>query len=171
MTRPGSRHAGRSDERRRRTPPSRRPRLSTRRVFLEYGDDSVAQLGGVHLACEQASNVLTKVLEWGRIASYLEQSTRYIFYDQKLGDRYRFATPPELAGTRLEATLRGAHDTGSSTGTRRWWRSWFLTIESRFPRQEGDSAMVWRATIRAKACDTIRGLLPAATTSNVGVYA
>src|SRR5450755_3508506 len=51
------------------------------RVFLEYGDDSVAQLGGVHLACEQASNLLTKVLEWGRLMSYLEQSTRYIPYD------------------------------------------------------------------------------------------
>src|SRR6266508_6985147 len=51
------------------------------RVFFEYGDDSVAQLGGVHLACEQASNVLTKVLEWGRLMSYLEQSTRYITYD------------------------------------------------------------------------------------------
>ena len=31
------------------------------KVFFEYGDDSVAQLGGVHLACEQASNVLTKI--------------------------------------------------------------------------------------------------------------
>src|SRR5215207_8654915 len=41
------------------------------RVFVAYGDDSVAQLGGVHLACEQASNLLTKVLEWGRLASYL----------------------------------------------------------------------------------------------------
>ncbi|MGF1664671.1 MAG: thymidylate synthase, partial [Acidimicrobiia bacterium] len=51
------------------------------RVFFEYGDDSVAQLGGAHLACEQASNILTKVLEWGRLASYLEQSTRYILYD------------------------------------------------------------------------------------------
>src|SRR3954466_12023787 len=50
------------------------------RVFLEYGDDSVAQLGGVHLACEQASNLLTKVLEWGRLMAYLEQSTRYIEY-------------------------------------------------------------------------------------------
>src|SRR3954466_1378330 len=48
------------------------------RVFLEYGDDSVAQLGGVHLACEQSSNLLTKVLEWGRLMSYLEQSTRHI---------------------------------------------------------------------------------------------
>ena len=51
------------------------------KVFFEYGDDSVAQLGGVHLACEQASNILTKVLEWGRLMSYLEQSTRYIAYD------------------------------------------------------------------------------------------
>ncbi len=53
------------------------------RVFFEYGDDSVAQLGGVHLACEQASNVLTKILEWGRLMAYLEQSTRYIAYDVK----------------------------------------------------------------------------------------
>ncbi len=55
------------------------------RVFVEYGDDSVAQLGGVHLACEQASNLLTKVLEWGRLMSYLEQSTRYIAYDSRIG--------------------------------------------------------------------------------------
>ena len=37
------------------------------RVLSEYGDDSVAQLGGAHLACEGVSNVLTKVLEWGRL--------------------------------------------------------------------------------------------------------
>src|SRR5471032_2923546 len=59
------------------------------KVFVEYGDDSVAQLGGVHLACEQSSNVLSKVLEWGRLMSYLEQSTRYIAYDSRIGGRYR----------------------------------------------------------------------------------
>src|SRR5881394_3166670 len=64
------------------------------KVFFEYGDDSVAQLGGVHLACEQASNLLTKVLEWGRLMSYLEQSTRYIAYDQRLGGRYRYYRDP-----------------------------------------------------------------------------
>src|SRR3954467_9031227 len=58
------------------------------KVFFEYGDDSVAQLGGVHLACEQASNVLTKILEWGRLMSYLEQSTRYIAYDSRIGGRF-----------------------------------------------------------------------------------
>jgi thymidylate synthase ThyX len=48
------------------------------RIFLGYGDDSVAQLGGAHVAVEWVSNVLTKVLQRGRLAAYLEQSTRYI---------------------------------------------------------------------------------------------
>ena len=61
------------------------------RVFLEFGDDSVAQLGGAHLACEWASNVLTKILQRGRLAAYLEQSTRYIAYDSRLpSGRYRY---------------------------------------------------------------------------------
>src|SRR3982750_2991575 len=71
------------------------------RVFLEYGDDSVAQLGGVHLACEQSSNLLTKVLEWGRIMAYLEQSTRYIEYDSRLGGRYRYYRPAEVLASPL----------------------------------------------------------------------
>ena len=56
-------------------------------VFVEYGDDSVAQLGGVHLACEQSSQLLAKALEWGRLAAYLEQSTRYMRYDDRAGRR------------------------------------------------------------------------------------
>ena len=54
------------------------------RVFIGYGDDSIAQVGGAHIACEWVSNVLTKVLQRGRLAAYLEQSTRYIPYDQPL---------------------------------------------------------------------------------------
>src|SRR3954464_4777146 len=85
------------------------------RVFFEYGDDSVAQLGGVHLACEQASNLLTKVLEWGRLMAYLEQSTRYIPYDNRLGGRYRFYRDPEILASPLGihyiATLDRLFDT------------------------------------------------------------
>src|SRR6202142_248209 len=67
------------------------------RVFMEYGDDSVAQLGGVHLACEQASNILTKVLERGRLMAYLEQSTRYIPYDSALSTgHYRYHRDPHV---------------------------------------------------------------------------
>src|SRR3981081_1582107 len=68
------------------------------RVFLEYGDDSVAQLGGVHLACEQASNLLTKILEWGRLMSYLQQATRSIPYDSPIPRRYRFYRDPAVLG-------------------------------------------------------------------------
>src|SRR5688500_2564526 len=68
---------------------TRRAEQLYEKVFVEYGDDSVAQLGGVHLACEGASNILTKILEWGRLMAYLEQSTRYIPYDDRPGGRYR----------------------------------------------------------------------------------
>ena len=53
-------------------------------IFLGYGDDSVAQLGGAHIACEWTSNLLTKILQRPRLAAYLEQSTRYIAYDSQL---------------------------------------------------------------------------------------
>jgi len=140
------------------------------RVFTQYGDDSVAQLGGVHLACEQASNVLTKVLEWGRLAAYLEQSTRYMFYDKPLGDRYRYFIPPEVDQAGLGDSYRAEIDAlfeSYSALTDRLTR-YFETLH---PQQADDSDYVYRSTIRAKVCDDLRGLLPAATTSNVGIYA
>ncbi|MGZ4681617.1 MAG: FAD-dependent thymidylate synthase, partial [Acidimicrobiales bacterium] len=80
------------------------------RVFFEYGDDSVAQLGGVHLACEQASNLLTKVLEWGRLMAYLEKSTRYIAYDARIGGRYRFHRDPDVLQSSLGTRYVGDMD-------------------------------------------------------------
>lgn len=140
------------------------------RVFTQYGDDSVAQLGGAHLAVEQASNILTKVLEWGRLASYLEQSTRYIFYDQTLGGRYRYHIPSEISGHplvgRYTAELDSLFDVYSRTVAKL-----VAYYEAMYPRADGDSAFVWKSTIRARACDDARGLLPASTTSNVGIFA
>src|SRR5471030_1946477 len=81
------------------------------RVFLEYGDDSVAQLGGVHLACEQASNLLTKILEWGRLMAYLEQSTRYIAYDARLANgHYRYYRDPDILASPFGARYIGDLD-------------------------------------------------------------
>ena len=96
------------------------------RVFVEYGDDSIAQLGGVHLACEQASQLLCKALEWGRLAAYLEQSTRYMRYDDRPGGRWRASVPDELAGTRLDARYEAFLDEvfGPTAGcTNRWTRT------------------------------------------------
>src|SRR5499427_1073269 len=139
------------------------------RVFLEYGDDSVAQLGGVHLACEQASNLLTKILEWGRLMAYLEQSTRYIPYDSRLGGRYRYRRDPEIARSPLGARYVADLDTLFETYAQMlpdlmdWARA-------RYPKQAGDSDFVFKQTIKAKACDAARGILPGATLSNVGIY-
>ena len=150
-------------------PDTRRAERLYERVLGEYGDDSVAQLGGAHVACEQASNILTKVLEWGRLAAYLEQSTRYIYYDRKLGGRYRYLVPPEIRGSDHEGRYRDEMDRQFETYSSivRRLTEYFA---ARFPRAAGDSMRVWRSTIRAKACDTARGLLPAATLSNVGIF-
>ncbi|HEX8802996.1 MAG TPA: FAD-dependent thymidylate synthase [Acidimicrobiales bacterium] len=139
------------------------------RVFFEYGDDSVAQLGGVHLACEQASNLLTKVLEWGRLMSYLEQSTRYITYDVRLGGRYRYHRDPEVLGSSLGLRYVGDLDRVFDTyGEMAATMTEFF--RERFPKEPGDSDFVHRQAVKAKALDAVRGVLPAASLSNVGIF-
>ena len=139
------------------------------RVFFEYGDDSVAQLGGVHLACEQASNVLTKVLEWGRLMSYLEQSTRYIAYDARIGGRYRFYRDPGILGSPLGTRFVGEMDRLFDTYAELLPQLNDFFREQ-FPKDPSDSDFVYRQAIRAKAFDALRGVLPAASLSNVGIY-
>ena len=136
------------------------------RIFVGYGDDSVAQLGGAHIACEWTSNLLTKILQRPRLAAYLEQSTRYIAYDAQIegyGYRYhrdaRFGQAYELAMDDLFATYaRLLEDTSA-------W------VADRFPAGEGESPAAHRRAVRAKALDLVRGLLPAASLSHVGMYA
>ena len=139
-------------------------------VFVEYGDDSVAQLGGVHLACEQSSQLLAKALEWGRLAAYLEQSTRYMRYDDRPGGAWRATVPPELEGTPAGERYAAFLDEAFTTYGRMYepMEAWF---KDRHPQQDGDSDFVYRQTIMAKTCDTLRVLLPAGTRSNLGIYA
>ncbi|MCL2395399.1 MAG: FAD-dependent thymidylate synthase [Acidimicrobiaceae bacterium] len=141
------------------------------RIFFEYGDDSVAQLGGVHLACEQASNLLTKVLEWGRLMSYMEKSTRYVAYDARLPNgRYRYFRDPTILESPLGARYVGDMDRifDHYAELLPVLQSWFA---ERYPKQQGDSDFVWRQSVRAKAYDALRGILPAAAMSNLGIYA
>lgn len=139
------------------------------RVFSDYGDDSVAQLGGVHLACEGASNLLTKVLEWGRLMAYLEQSTRYVPYTDRPGGAWKYHVPAELDGHRLRARYVETLDRAFETYAR-WIEPMREHWSARFPRAAEDSEGAYRMTIRAKALDSLRGLLPAATRSNVGIF-
>ncbi len=141
------------------------------RIFYEYGDDSVAQLGGVHLACEQASNVLTKVLEWGRLMSYLEQSTRYLGYDRRLANGlYRFYRDNDVLESRFGARYVGEMDRMFDTYAEILpvLTDW---IAKKYPKTPADTDFVYRQAIRAKALDAVRGLLPASALSNLGIYA
>ena len=82
------------------------------RVFIGYGDDSIAQVGGAHVACEWVSNVLTKILQRGRLAAYLEQSTRYIPYDQPIEGTggYRYYSDAELGPEYARGDGRAVRD-------------------------------------------------------------
>jgi len=140
------------------------------RVFSEYGDDSVAQLGGAHVALEDVSNLATKRIEWGRLAAYLEQSTRYIPYDSKPGGRYRYHRDADImAGPHADAYVRELDAifdlyAGLVPEVLTW-------VRQRWPKDDDTSGFVYNNATKAKALDLIRGLLPAATTSNVGMFA
>ncbi len=140
-----------------------------KRVITAYGDDSVQQLAGVHVVVEGASNLLTKLLEWGRLAAYLEQSTRYIYFDQKdEKGRYKFFTPDHFPKdikkqyNKILSTIFDSYSEMAKTLTE------YLQAQDTTPADERDGA--WRNAIRAQACDAIRPILPVATMSTVGIY-
>ncbi len=141
-----------------------------RRVITAFGDDSVQQLVGQHVVVEGASNLLTKQLEWGRLAAYLEQSTRYIYFDQKDSEgRYKYLIPEHMTSsvkTNYEQCMDRIFDTYSLMVHK---LTDHLQNTPAVPTAERDGA--WRASVRAQACDAIRPVLPVATKSTVGIFA
>ena len=141
------------------------------RIFLGYGDDSVAQLGGAHVACEWVSNVLTKILQRPRLAAYLEQSTRYIAYDQPMPGTapghlgYRYYSDPEL-GPEYRRAMDELFDIYAAAIPQ--VLAW---AQEEFPRSGDEAPGAYDRAIKAKALDLLRGLLPAASLSHMGIYA
>lgn len=141
-----------------------------KRVITAYGDDSVQQLVGQHVVVENASNLLTKKLEWGRLAAYLEQSTRYIYFDQKdAKGHYRYYTPHHF-NKKTKAVYRKGLDTIFDKYSDMVHKlTDYVRATSNTPKNEQDGA--WMAATRAQACDAVRAVLPVATQSTVGIYA
>lgn len=141
-----------------------------KRVITAYGDDSVQQLVGQHVVIENASNLLTKKLEWGRLAAYLEQSTRYIYFDQKDEQgEYRYHKLPYLKKEVEDAysvTMDRIFGIYSSMVAK---LTDYVRHHSSVPEDERDVA--WKGATRAQACDAARAVLPVATTSTVGIFA
>src|SRR5438270_6437727 len=122
------------------------------RIFVGYGDDSVAQLGGAHVACEWVSNVLTKVLQRPRLGAYLEQSTRYLAYDAPMPSPpggYRYYRDPEL-GPRYTEAMDELFSTYSSALPR--VAAW---AQGEFPRSPEEPEAAYDRAIKAKALDLL----------------
>jgi len=140
------------------------------RVITAFGDDSVQQLTGQYIVVENASNLLTKKLEWGRLAAYLEQSTRYIYFDQKDTEgHYRYYVPPELKGKLRSQYIRTMNQIFDIYSKLVADLTTHIRATSSTPAKQRDAA--WRSATKAQACDAIRPLLPVATKSTVGIYA
>lgn len=140
------------------------------RILDGYGDDSIGELGGAHLAIENVSMLAAKQIEDCRIGgSPLEKSTRYIYFDQKVNGDYLYYKEPVLMTsafrTLYQETCQHLFETYSKLIPP-------LTkqMEERFPKEEATSKGAYQASIRAKVLDCLRGLLPSGTLTNMGVF-
>jgi len=137
------------------------------RVLVGYGDDSVAELAGAHLAVEGVSTLAAKALQDSRIGlSPLEKSTRYVRFDRPDADgRFAYYRSPELSHRVYELAADHLFETFSGL-----LQVVLENIRAGFPLEPGETERAWKSATRAKALDTLRGLLPAATLTNLGLY-
>jgi len=162
------------------------------RVLLEYGDDSVAELGEAQIAIEGLSNIAVKKIEDRRIGlSYLEKSSRYVAWNKKEKGKYRFYRDPKIVKSRFadiyEETCNFSFDVYSKNiePMINYVREKYPIEKYRFKdskdgkekifsklKNEADiksANMIYKGSTKAKALDILRGLLPASTLTNVGI--
>jgi thymidylate synthase ThyX len=165
------------------------------RVLVGYGDDSVAQLGGAHIACENISNVAANLLEDARIGiAPLEKSTRYVRFDQKdSAGLYLYYREPKIMASKHRQTYLEVMNLLFDTYSRQMEPMLEFVAESlpidqlevrdptsgkplSYEQAKSDEKLrrwaetAYRATVRAQACDVLRSYLPAATLTNVGMF-
>ena len=152
-----------------------RPALTKAQSFYDrildgYGDDSIGELGGAHLALEQVSILATKVLEDARIGgSPLEKSTRYVSFAQQINGDFQFYKDPRV--------LASAHAELYLETNRELFRTYAKLIEpvrdylrKVLPPEPAQPQAAYERSIRARGFDLLRGLLPASTLTNMGVF-
>lgn len=140
------------------------------RILDGYGDDSIGELGGAHLAVENVSMIAAKFIEDSRIGgSPLEKSTRYIYFDQKVNDRYLYYREPILMTSAFKEAYLETCDKLFETYSK-LIPPLTEQMEKRFPKDPEKSKAAYTAALRAKVLDCLRGLLPAGTLTNMGVY-
>lgn len=140
------------------------------RILDGYGDDSIGELGGAHLAVEQVSMLAAKVIEDSRIGgSPLEKSTRYIYFDQKVNGEYLFYREPILMTSAFRDLFLNTCNKLFETYSK-LIPPLSAIIEQGFPKDPAISKGAYTAALRAKVLDCLRGLLPASAMTNLGVF-
>ena len=165
------------------------------RILIQYGDDSVQELESAWLGLEGISNVATKAIEDRRLAAYIEQSSRYVFYDERDDEgRFRYHREPAIMASPalahrytetmdfvfeaycrliepMQEYFRRRKPLEAAEYEIREGRGKMRYLDCRDDAERKDFERTWRFDIRAKTCDTLRILLPAATLTNVGMHA
>jgi thymidylate synthase ThyX len=140
------------------------------RILDGYGDDSIGELGGAHLALENISMLATKVLEDARIGgSPLEKSTRYVSFSEKHDGRYRYYRDPKLMDSGYAKHYTRACDHLFDSYVKLCDPIW-AHVRKLLPREDGTSEAAYERSVKARGYDLIRGLLPAATQTNMGIF-
>lgn len=140
------------------------------RWLAEYGDDSIAELGGIHVGVENISVLATKSLEDRRLGlSFLEKSTRYVRFDDKVDGHYRYFVDADLAKSKYSKLYTQTMDFLFDTYAE-MVEPMMSFFRNKYPKPAEVSDKAYETSIRAKACDTLRGLLPFATLTNMGVF-
>src|SRR5918997_1826598 len=162
------------------------------RVLLEYGDDSVAELGEAQVAIEWISNIAAKNIEDHRIGlSYLEKSSRYVAFDRKINGHYKYCREENIMQSPFADQYIQACDYAFDVYSKniqsmqkfisetepidRFLFFDFIskqeTAYSNLKNQKDiESAQrVYNSTIKSKTLDALRGLLPASTLTNLGI--
>lgn len=163
------------------------------RVLSDYGDDSVGELGGAHIAFQEVSQIAAKTIQDHRIGlAFLEKSSRYVPFDDKVNGQYRYYRDHSLFashyGAQVIAHLDGLFDAYSAMLPRMItylehahpvdeieFENALTGEIQKFGRITDDefrksAAFAYRSAVQAQACDLLRCFLPMATLTNVGVW-
>ncbi|MBN2479874.1 MAG: FAD-dependent thymidylate synthase [Parachlamydiales bacterium] len=140
------------------------------RILDGYGDDSIGELGGAHLAIENISMLAAKAIEDVRIGgSPLEKSTRYIYFDQRVNGEFLFYKEPILLTSAYKELYLNTCNMLFETYTK-LIPPLSNIMEQQFPKEENISIGAYKAALRAKVLDCLRGLLPSSALTNVGLF-
>ncbi|MCL4341098.1 MAG: FAD-dependent thymidylate synthase [Candidatus Thermoplasmatota archaeon] len=162
-----------------------------RRVFLEYGDESVSELVSAQLAVQNTSNIISKLIEDQRIGlSYLEKSSRYVAYNKKVSGSFLYARPEKIgisgkAASEYSEVCDSLFEFYSDhyKKAQEYFSKQYPIEEVLFPDDKGGEVTYesmdsgareiadksYHSAVRARALDDLRALLPASTLTNIGI--